>query len=156
MAIAYNEAATPPVATKYVDGIFQDDWTANQGLDAARRALQPTAVLFGDGDQDERRIMWVDSIQIRSGALSKAELASLGAPAGEGIPVNLSLPTQPEIWHGAIGNKLVMNWPLDETGFVLETTDNLSTGTWVPVTGVNNNSATVTLGAGQHYYRLHK
>src|SRR2546422_818644 len=86
---AYDEAASTPVVTKYVDGIKQDDWTANQGLDAARRALLPTAILFGDGDQDERRIMWVKSVQIRSGKLSDAQCALLGAPTGVRIPVNL-------------------------------------------------------------------
>src|SRR6185436_13554741 len=66
---AYDEAATPPVVTKYVDGIKQDDWTANQGLDNPRRALQPTAILFADGDVpnvDERAIMYINSVQIRS------------------------------------------------------------------------------------------
>src|SRR5436190_3744655 len=102
IAAAYNEAAATPVVTKYVDGIFQDDWTANQGLDNNRRALAPTAILFGDGDQDERRIFWVDSIQIRSGALSKAELAALGAPTGSGIPVAINVETPPKIHIGFV------------------------------------------------------
>src|SRR6185369_15115200 len=86
---AYDEAANPPVVTKYVDGIKQDDWTANQGLDNPRRALQPTAILFADGDvpnPDERREWWVNSIQIRSGKLSDAEMVALGGPASDGIP----------------------------------------------------------------------
>src|SRR5262249_46381084 len=86
---AYDEAATPPVVVKYVDGIKQDEWTANQGLDAPRRALQPTAILFGDGDQDERRVMYVNSIQIRPRRLSDAEMAGLGGPQASGIPVAL-------------------------------------------------------------------
>jgi hypothetical protein len=50
---AYDLAATPPVVTKYVDGIKQADWIYTTGtnlahsLDAPRRALQPTAILFG-------------------------------------------------------------------------------------------------------------
>jgi len=88
---AYNMAANPPVVTKYVDGIFQHDWTAGQGLDNNRRALGPTAVLFADGDQDERREWWVNAIQIRAGALSKAEIESLGGPSAAGIPVVLSV-----------------------------------------------------------------
>jgi hypothetical protein len=86
---AYDMAANPPVVTKYVDGIKQDDWTANQGLDNARRSLLPTAVLFGDGDQDERRRMWVNSIQIRAGKISDAEATVLGGPSADGIPTDL-------------------------------------------------------------------
>ena len=89
MIAAYDEAATPPVVTKFVDGIKQDDWTANQGLDLPRRAMQPTAILFGDGDQDERRDMYVNSIQVRSGKLSDAEMFALGAPSSSGIPKNI-------------------------------------------------------------------
>mgnify|MGYP003349270494 CR=1 FL=1 len=74
---AYDMAATPPVVTKYVDGIKQDDWTANQGLDAARRALLPTVLLFGDGDQDERRAMWVNSIQFRQMSRSEGRAKKL-------------------------------------------------------------------------------
>ena len=101
---AYDEAASPPVVTKYVDGIKQDDWTANQGLDAARRALLPTAILFGDGDQDERRIMWVKSIQIRAGKLSDPQCALLGAPTGSGIPVNLPGSTVSGQWDFEYGD----------------------------------------------------
>ena len=89
IAAAYDEAANPPVVTKYVDGIKQDDWTANQGLDNPRRALLPTAILFADGDvpnPDERREWWVNSIQIRAGKLSDAEMVALGGPTAEGIP----------------------------------------------------------------------
>src|SRR6185503_10245486 len=88
-AAAYDEAATPPVVTKYVDGIKQHDWTANQGLDAPRRSLLPTAILFGDGDQDERRVMYVSSIQIRPYKMSDAEMTVLGGPSASGIPVVL-------------------------------------------------------------------
>ena len=76
---AYDMAANPPVVTKYVDGVFQDDWTANQGLDNPRRALLPTAILFGDGDQDERREWWVNAVQIRAGKLTDAELCCSAA-----------------------------------------------------------------------------
>src|SRR4030095_14134534 len=87
VAIAYNEAASPPQAIKYVDGVFQQVWTGGHQLDGLRRSLAPTAVLFGDADGDnERRRMWVNSIQIRAGKLSDAELAALGGPSASGIP----------------------------------------------------------------------
>jgi hypothetical protein len=89
VAAAYDMAATPPVVVKYVNGIKQDDWTTGQSLDNPRRALQPTAILFADGDQDERRAMYVNSIQIREGRLSDAQLALLGGPEASGIPLVL-------------------------------------------------------------------
>ncbi len=156
IAASYNMAANPPVVTKYVDGIFQDDWTANQALDAARRALLPTAVLFGDGDQDERRTMYVNSIQIRSGALSKAELASLGTPTASGIPLVLTVSAPPVVSVGKLGNQLVFSWAQSATGYTLESTSNLVSGPWTAVPGVVNNSKTVTVGSGMQFFRLRK
>ncbi|MGZ8940744.1 MAG: hypothetical protein ACXW32_16195, partial [Limisphaerales bacterium] len=95
---AYDMAATPPVVTKYVDGIKQDDWTANQGLDNPRRTLLQTALLFADGDQDERREMWVNSVQIRSGKMSDAEIVLLGGPSATGIPATVPRSTVTGQW----------------------------------------------------------
>lgn len=95
---AYAMASTPPVVVKCVDGIKQDEWTANQALDAARRSLAKTAILFGDGDQDERRVMYVNAVQIRSGRLSDAQIVALGGPSAEGIPVVLPSSTVKGQW----------------------------------------------------------
>jgi hypothetical protein len=156
VAAAYNMAATPPVVTKYVDGIFQDDWTANQGLDNARRAMQPTAILFGDGDQDERRIMWVNSIQIRNGALSKAELAALGAPSTNGIPVYIPVTQPPKISYQKVGNQMTLTWPVSATGYTLKSSATVGGPYTTAVPGVVNNSAVVTVGAGSQFFRLEK
>jgi len=155
VAAAYNEAATPPVVTKYVDGIFQDDWTANQGLDNPRRALLPTAILFGDGDQDERRIMWANSIQIRSGALSKAELAALSTPGAGGIPVGRLAEPPVRLCWGKIGNDLTFIWPLSATGYTLSAASTID-GPWTPVAGVVNNSVVVPIAPGNLFFRLEK
>jgi hypothetical protein len=156
VAAAYDMAASTPVVTKYVDGIFQDDWITGHSLDGARRSLGTVAVLFGDGDQDERRQMWVDSIQIRAGALSKAELESLGAPTGLGIPVVLSAAAAPTLGYGKLGNQLIFWWPLDATGYVLESSPSLSNPTWTAVTTTTVNSGVVSVGAGNLYFRLKK
>jgi len=156
---AYDEAANPPVVTKYVDGIFQDDWTANQGLDNPRRALQPTAILFGDGDQDERRVMWVNSVQIRSSALSKDEMAALGGPSASGIPVAIALPLAPpeaRISFLRIGNVLRLAWPAAITGYTLQSTPSLTNPDWQPVAGVANNCKDETITGATRYYRLFK
>ena len=151
---AYDEAATPPVVTKYVDGIFQDDWTANQALDNPRRALLPTAVLFGDGDHDERREVWVNSIQIRSSVLSKAEMEALGGPSAAGIPVLITPAPKLNIFLN--GTIVTIVWDPSLTGFALEAKGALTPGTWSAVSGVTNNCVTVQLGTANQFYRLRK
>ncbi|HWB05428.1 MAG TPA: hypothetical protein VG796_20510 [Verrucomicrobiales bacterium] len=139
---SYDMAATPPVVTKVVDGIFQDFWTNGQGLDNARRALQPTAILFADGDVpnvDERRQWWVNSVQIRSGALTVDEMAALGGPQAGGIPITVPVEPLPKLCFGRSAGKIVLVWPLStDSGWVLQSTSNLNN--WGPVQGVTNNS----------------
>ena len=146
-----------PVVIKYVDGIFQDDWTANQGLDNPRRALQPTAVLFADGDQDERREWWVNAVQIRAGALSKAEIESLGGPSADGIPILLAVPppaTPPALTLARSGANLTISWPPEATGYTLESANSLPTTSWTPVPGVTGNTATIAPSGAAGFYRL--
>jgi hypothetical protein len=103
---AYDMAANPPVVTKYVDGIKQDDWTANQGLDNARRALQPTAILFGDGDQDERREMYVNSDPDPRRQTDRRASRRVGRALGGGHPDR-----HPAIQrHRAVGLRLRGPW----------------------------------------------
>ncbi|MCL4178544.1 MAG: hypothetical protein KJ072_12485 [Verrucomicrobia bacterium] len=154
---AYDMAATPPVVVKYVDGIFQDNWTANQGLDNPRRALLPTAVLFGDGDEDERREWWVNAVQIRAGRLSNAEIESLGGPSADGIPVVLTVqppPTPPTISFALVGSSLTLSWPADATGYTLTSAPALPASSWTPVPGVTGNSVTLNTTEPGQYFRL--
>jgi hypothetical protein len=157
VAAAYDMAANPPVVTKYVDGIKQDDWTANQGLDNTRRSLSPIAILFGDGDQDERREMWVNSIQIRSGKLSDAELEALGTPTAAGIPIILEVDPvvpPPTITVTKVQQGVQISWPATATGFILQRRTSLSAGTWETVPGVTGNSATLPSTGAAEYFRL--
>lgn len=156
---AYNMAANPPVVTKYVDGIFQDDWTAGQGLDNARRAMLPTAVLFADGDQDERREMWVNAVQVRAGALSKAEIEALGGPSAAGIPIVLAVAapeTPPTLTVARSATQITLSWATDATGYTLESTSALPAGAWTAVTGVTGNSVAVPVTGAAQFYRLRK
>jgi hypothetical protein len=146
---AYNMAANPPVVTKYVDGIFQDDWTANQGLDNARRALLPTAVLFADGDQDERREWWVNAVQIRAGALSKVEIESLGGPSAAGIPVVLSVappaaPPSVSIAKDGAGVRVTFTGVLQASA--------TATGGWADLAGATSPYATAATD-GARFFR---
>jgi hypothetical protein len=155
---AYDMAATPPVVTKFVDGIKQDDWTANQSLDNTRRSLSTTAILFGDGDQDERREMFVSSVQIRSGKLSDAEMVALGVPTPDGLPVLIGAaapaPSRPviKLTRNADGS-ITLSWSGSEP-YVLESKASLSDASWSPVSGVANNSVTITVTSASAFYRL--
>jgi hypothetical protein len=156
VAIAYDEAATPAHAIKYLDGVFQQDWTAGHALDNDRRSLAPTSILFADGDGDnERRKMWVNSVQIRAGALSQAELAALGGPSAAGIPVAIALPTAgtPRLTIVRIGNDVRISWPVNVTGYRLEATDDLNASLWSDVASVAN-CATVPVTGPAMFFRL--
>jgi hypothetical protein len=155
VSASYNMAATPPVVIKYVDGIFQDNWTAGAGLDAVRRSMAPTANLFRDGDEDERRVMYVNSVQVRSTPLSAADLAALGTPSAAGLPVIVPGDTTPRLTVSKIGNRLLILWDPSATGWTLEYTDDLNSGIWLPVDGAASNSAVVT-PSGAAFYRLTK
>ncbi len=157
VAIAYDEAATPAHALKYVDGVFQQDWTAGHALDNPRRSLAPTVLLFADGDGDnERRKMWVNSVQIRAGTLSRAELAALGTPSAAGIPVIVALPSaagEPRLTIVRVGSDVRISWPANVTGFRLEGTADLNSGIWGEVASVAN-CATVPISGPARFFRL--
>ena len=153
---AYDEAASTPVVTKFVDGIKQDDWTAGQGLDNPRRTLLPKAILFADGQADERRVMWVNSIQIRSSKLTDEEMTVLGGPSAAKIPVVIKVATRPSLSIAATSGAVTISWPADATGYTLESTASITSATWTTVTGVANNSYTIANSSGTQFFRLKK
>jgi len=87
--VAFAVDLSQSLITKWVDGIKQQDWvSAANALDAARRAWQPTVLLFADGDGDDHdATVYVKSIQVSEGKLSDAQMAALGGPDGNSIPV---------------------------------------------------------------------
>jgi hypothetical protein len=51
----------------------------------------------------------------------------------------------------------MISWPASYTGYVLESTGALPATTWTPVSGVQNNQATIVHSkAGNQFYRLRK
>jgi len=86
--LAFAVDLSQNLITKWVDGVKAQDWvSAANGLDTARRAWQPTVLLFADGDGDDRAPCAVKSIQVRSGKMTDAEMVALGGPDGNPIPV---------------------------------------------------------------------
>ena len=64
--------------------------------------------------------------------------------------------TPPTLGISHAGNQVTLSWPVSETGFTLEYSDNLPGTTWTPVDGVVGNSVTVDASAGNRFYRLRK
>ena len=81
-------ASTPRKVAKYVNGHkHREDVTGDGNALDSRFALSPEVFLFGDGDDNERSEAYVNSIQIRAGTLSDEEVAALGGPSADGIPL---------------------------------------------------------------------
>jgi hypothetical protein len=76
------------------------------------------------------------------------DFASPLTPAGSSVPANVTL-TVARTSSGA-----VLSWPASATGYVLESTPSLGTGTWTPVANVTGNSATVNLDGTARFFRL--
>ena len=60
----------------------------------------------------------------------------------------------PSLSYSLVAGQLTLSWPADATGYVLESTDNLSGGVWSPVNGVVNNQVTVNASTGNKFFRL--
>ncbi|MCC7376451.1 MAG: hypothetical protein IT581_17460 [Verrucomicrobiales bacterium] len=71
-------------------------------------------------------------------------LYSIGATTSE--PPRLSTARE--------GTTLVLSWPAAATGFVLESSTSLATGSWQPVAGVSGNTHRAAMTGTATYYRL--
>src|SRR5690606_6711091 len=111
-------------------------------------------VLFNDGDDNEQATAYIAAIQIREGAMTPEEVAALGGPSAAGIPLEGEIPDpdRPSLSVSRQGANLVISWV--GTGFTLESTENLATPNWTPVTGVTGNSATIPPTDNARFYRL--
>ena len=54
------------------------------------------------------------------------------------------------------GFNLIISWPTGAAGFNLESTDRLPATSWTPVAGIQNNSVSLPIGAGNKFCRLRK
>lgn len=96
----------------------------------------------------ERWIGALDEVAFYDGALSANSIqnhyqALIGAPVQ---PPNLS--------YTRSGTQCTLSWPIDVSGFILETATALPAVSWTLVPGVANNSVTVDAAAGTQFYRL--
>jgi len=151
--LAFAVDLSQNLITKWVDGVKAQDWvSSSNGLDAARRAWQPTVLLFADGDGDDHDgTVYMKSIQVSRGKLSDPQMQALGSPSAAGVPLSV-----PRLSAVQSGRNLKLEWPSVFSGFVLSSTADLSTHSWTPVPGVDyvNNTVTLALGPGPKFLRL--
>ena len=147
--------------TKWVDGVKAQDWVSSANtLDTARRSWQPTVLLFADGDGDDHdATVFVKSIQVLNTKMSDVAMHALGGPSATGIPevIPSTSATPVRIPVSFVNNHngtLTISWSSGATGWTLQTKSTLVGGTWTTVTGVVNNSVTISTASGTAFYRL--
>jgi len=62
--------------------------------------------------------------------------------------------TPPTVVASLAAGGLLLNWPADAAGFILEQRPEATTGAWTPVPGVTGNSALVPVTGQRHWFRL--
>ena len=138
--------------SKYIDGVLVNKQTLGAGSDA-RWSLLPTALLFTDEDGETSGGL-VNSVQIRNGTLSDAEIAALGGATAAGIPSVASAGIK-IAGISASGSNVVITWA-GAAGVKLQSSATLG-GVWADVTG-SDGVSTVTVPAGNAaaFFRLVK
>jgi len=156
--LAFAVDLSQGLITKWVDGVKAQDWVGSaNALDAARRAWQHTVLLFADGDGDDHdATVYVKSIQVSNGKLSDAYMEALGGPSSTGIPVVAPVSTVTPVAISLVrsGSSITLSWPAAASGWTLQSTPSLINPSWQTVSGVVNNSATVTPSPGDLFFRL--
>jgi hypothetical protein len=150
LAFAFN--LNEKSVSKYIDGVLVNKQTLGEGFDG-RWALGSTALLFTDED-NETAAGLVNSVQIRSGTLSEAEIAALGGATAEGIPGVASTGIKiAGITAG--GGNVTITWT-GGAGIKLQSAATLG-GAWTDVAGsVGASTATVPAGDAAAFFRLVK
>src|SRR5205814_8839246 len=79
----------------------------------------------------------------------------IAAPATPGIDnTSSSLPLELSVSRS--GTSITPSWNPSLSGCILESADQLPAGSWAAVSGVANNSVSITPASGNRFYRLRK
>src|SRR2546427_187633 len=88
VVLSVDLASTPRKVAKFINGFkHREDVMGDGNAVDGRFALPPEFFMFGDGDDDERTDCYLNSLQIRQGAMTDEEVVALGGPSAEGIPL---------------------------------------------------------------------
>lgn len=160
VVIAVDLAANPRVVGKYINGFkHRDDVKGDGNALDSRFALPPEIVLFQDGDDNEQSSAYINTIQIREGRMSEEEIAALGGPSADGIPMASAGNGGPQppgirLTIARNGTDVTISWPETAVGHVLEVTDDLGKPAWTQMPKMLSNSAALSVGATPRFYRL--
>ena len=138
-----NVVAAPkgaaPLGPHHVQYLSASTNVLDGGSVDMRWSLGPAALLFADED-GEAGVVYVSSVQVRSGRMTDAAIAALGTPSAAKIPGAIKASRS--------GANIVIDW----TGTVLESAPSL-TGPWSTVTGAGH-PYTVSAPAGSQFFRV--
>ena len=88
MVLVSDLTASPRKFAKYYNGFkHREDLSGDGNAIDSRFALPSEIFMFNDGDDNEQSTAHVSAIQFREGALTDEEVAALGGPSADGIPV---------------------------------------------------------------------
>ena len=156
-------ASTPRKLAKFVNGFkHREDLSGDGNALDSRFALPPEFFMFGDGDDNERSECYVNSLQIRQGAMSDEDVSALGGASAFGIPApaigTAAAPPPPlRMQPSRAGNDLTINLTGGRGPFTLQRRADLDPGTqWQdvgPATGASVTISNAFTGA-QGYYRV--
>ena len=117
-----------------------------------------TQFVMGYADSSRRLQGATDEVAVYNRALSPVEILNR---YGSGIVrLNLTEPG-PRLTVSSFGGGVLVSWPVDASGFVLESADNLGSGQWAAVSETSQisggrNVVPVSLKVSTKFYRLHK
>jgi hypothetical protein len=88
IVLVADMTSTPKRLAKYVNGVKHREDVSGDGANIDGRFSLPAEIyVFNDGDDNEQSTAAISAIQVREGVLTDAEVAALGGPSADGIPV---------------------------------------------------------------------
>ncbi len=153
-------------ASIYVDGVLVN--TGNMAPDAGQPVGSLDAVdssylinlgqdgtgVYTDGGSAEVDVL-MDDFAIWRRLLTANEAAGIFSWGQQGFSFDAIPVVGPTLSATRAGANITIAWPGSVAGFILESSPSLTNSVWSTVPGVVNNSVSVTIGAGNQFYRLH-
>jgi len=135
------------VGSRFADGVG-GRWSLFSNQDVGADLL-----LFNEPTGTSTHELYVNSVAFLDRVLGAGEIAALGGPSASGILVTSFTPA-PTLASQRSGDDVVISWPGNYVGYSLEGKASLPGNTWLPVSGVTNNTLTIPVGSGSQFFRL--